>query len=319
MTVLVDTFLARLKQRITVPANQVLLTNDQMLGMADDVTKERLVPLILSVNQNFFVYEPEEIPGVQDQEVYNIPYRSIGRGLRDLKVRWGGEGNGLNNMTMIALEDAHEWGNAGALGNAPYGFYFRGDKFVVVPLPTGDDYVLFCYYNMQPNDLIQNSDACLVTAVAGATINCLSVPSDYAADVEIDFIKGKSGCSTMSFDVAIQGVSGSQITFASADDVPADLQAGDWISLAKTTPVIQLPDEAVPLLELWTAERICYAIGDFDGAQVLANRAVEIAANLRMVLSPRIEGAQTKIVNRNGLLRGRRGYGFGWWSGNGFW
>lgn len=316
MTVLVDTFLARLKQRITVPANQVLLSNDQMLGMADDVTKERIVPLILSCNQNFFVYAPEEIEGVEDQEVYDIPYRSIGRGLRDLKVRWGGEENGLTNMTQIALEDAHEWQNNGGL-SAPYGFYFRGDKFVVVPLPDGDDYTLFVYYNMQPNDLIQNSDACLVTAVSGADVTVSSIPSDYIAGAEIDFIKGKSGCSTMAFDVEIAGAGGNTLTFNSADDVPEDLQAGDWISIAKTTPVIQLPDEAVPLLELWTAERICYAIGDFDGAQVLANRSTDIAANLKMVLSPRIEGAQTKIINRNGLLRGRRGYGWGWWNGNG--
>ena len=316
MTVLVDTFLARLKQRITVPANQVLLTDAQMLGFADDVTKERIVPLILSCNQNFFVYEPEEITGVADQEAYSIPYRSIGRGLRDLKVRWGDEGNGLSNMTLVALEDAHQWSD-GSLMNSPMGFYFRGDKIVVVPRPSTDGWTLFAYYNMQPNDLCEGSDACYVESIASNVVTCTSVPSTFDAGVAIDFIKGKSGCSTLDFDVDISNVAGTQITFASADDIPTDLAEGDYISLAKTTPVVQLPDEAVPLLECWTAERICYAIGDFDGAQVLANRATEIASNLRMVLSPRVEGAQTKIVNRNGLLRGRGGRGWPWWTGNG--
>jgi len=317
MTVLVDTFLSRLKQRITVPSNQVLLTDAQMLGMADDVTKERLVPLILSCNQNFFVFEPEEITGVENQEAYSIPYRSIGRGLRDLKIRWGGEENGLSNMTMIALEDAHQYGQ-GDVVSSPLGFYFRGDKIVVVPKPATGGFTLFAYYNMQPNDLCESSDACLVESISTNVVTCTSVAATFDAGVEIDFIKGKAGCSTLDFDVAIDNVAGNQITFASAETIPSDLTAGDYISLAKTTPVVQLPDEAVPLLECWTAERICYAIGDFDGAQVLATRATEIAANLRMVLSPRIEGAQTKIINRNGLLRGRGGRGWAWWNGNGF-
>lgn len=317
MTVLVDTFLSRLKQRITVPSNQVLLTDAQMLGMADDVTKERLVPLILSCNQNFFVFEPEEITGVADQEAYGIPYRSIGRGLRDLKIRWGDDTNGLSNMTMIALEDAHQY-SPGDTTNTPLGFYFRGDKIVVVPKPATAGFTLLAYYNMQPNDLCEGSDACLVESISTNVVTCTSVASTFDAGVEIDFIKGKAGCSTLDFDVAIDNVAGNQITFATAADIPSDLTAGDYISLAKTTPVVQLPDEAVPLLECWTAERICYAIGDFDGAQVLATRATEIAANLRMVLSPRIEGAQTKIINRNGLLRGRGGRGWAWWNGNGF-
>ncbi len=316
MTITVDGFLERLKSRITIPNNQVLLTNDKMLGMADDVMKERMIPLLLSVNQNYFVVV-EEVPGVADQDTYSIPYRSIGRGLRDLKVRWGAEENGLNNMAMIALEDANMWGN-NAITNAPWAFYFRGDKFIILPFPQDDNFTLHLFYNMQPNNLVESSDACLVQSVSTNIVTCLNVPTGYSAGVTIDFIQGQSGCSTLDFDVAIAGAAGNQITFASADDIPTDLAAGDWISLAKTSPVIQLPDEAEPLLLCWTAERICYAIGDFEGADKLAQRSVEIATNLRMVLSPRIEGAQTKIVNRNGLLRGQGYRGWRFWNGNTF-
>lgn len=314
MTVTVDTFLGRMKRRITVPANQVLLTDDQMLQMADDVTMERVVPLILSCMQNFFVYE-EEIAGVESQSAYAIPYRSIGRGLRDLKVRWGGDENGLTNMTQVALEDAHQWTN-NAISNTPRGFYFKGDKFVILPEPLDDDFTLIAYYNMQPNSLVLTSDAAVIETVAGAVVTCTNVPSTFLNGTEIDFIKGRAGCATLvPYDVAITNVGGLQLTF-SADDIPSDLAAGDYISLAKTTPVVQLPDEAVPLLECWTAERVCEAIGDMDNANLLANRAIEVEKNLKMVLSPRIEGAQTKIVNRNGLLR--RGNQAIWgWNGNG--
>jgi hypothetical protein len=210
-------------------------------------------------------------------------------------------------MSMIALEDAHRFGNN---ANPPLYFYFRGDKFVLVPTPQSSDYSMLCYYNLQPSQYVQASDAALVVSIAGATVTCASVPSTMTTGVNIDFIQGQSGCSILSMDVAISSSTGTSITFASANDIPTSLAAGDWISIAQTTPVIQFPDEAVPLLECWTAERVCYAIGDFDGAQILVNRAQKIEENLKKVLTPRIEGAQTKIVNRRGLLRGQ---GFTGW------
>lgn len=306
MTVTVDSFLSKVKRRITVPSNQVLLDNDSMLQMADDVTREQMIPLIMSVNQNYFV-TVDEIPMVASQSVYSIPYRSIGRGMRDLKVMQTGDTTAISDMSLVALEDAHRFGNN---ANPPLYFYFRGDKFVLVPEPQSADYTLLCYYNLQPSSYVMSTDAAQVVSIAGATVTCTTVPSTMTSGVSIDFIYGQSGCSVIDMDVDILSATGTTITFSSFSDIPTDLAAGDWISLSQTTPVIQFPDEAVPLLECWTAERICYAIGDFDGAQILVNRAEKIEENLKKVLTPRIEGAQTKIVNRRGLLRGQ---GFNNW------
>lgn len=305
MTTTVDSFLAKTKRRVTVPSNQVLLDNDNMLSMADDVTREQMVPLIMSVNQNYFVVETE-IPVVTDQTVYDIPYRAIGRGLRDLKMQQGSDLNAISSMSLIALEDAHRFGNN---ANPPLYFYFRGDKIILAPTPQSSDYTMLCWYNLQPSRYVETTAAALVTSITGDTVTCATVPSTMVAGVDVDFVQGRSGCSILDMDVEISSVSGNDIVFAT-DAVPTGLAAGDYISLAGTSPVIQMPDEAVPLLECWTAERICYAIGDFDGAQILVNRAQKIEENLKKVLTPRIEGAQTKIVNRSGLLRGQ---GFNSW------
>lgn len=306
MTTTVDSFLTKVKRRITIPSNQELLDNDDMLAMADDVTREQMVPLIMSVNQNYFV-TTSNIPVEEGVTVYDIPYRSIGRGLRDLKMVQNGDSSAISDMAMIALEDAHRFGS---IANPSLYFYFRGDKIILVPEPQSSDYTMLCYYNLQPSQYVQNTDAALVVSIAGAVVTCSSVPDSMIAGVDVDFVQGKSGCSILEMDVEILTATSTTITFASSDDIPEDLVAGDYISLAGTTPVIQMPDEAVPLLECWTAERICYAIGDFDGAQILVNRAQKIEENLKKVLTPRIEGAQTKIVNRRGLLRGQ---GFNSW------
>jgi len=306
MTTTVDSMLERIKRRITVPSNQVLLDNDQMLIMANDVVRERMIPLMMSVNQNYFVVRTD-IDVVSDQAEYSIPYRSIGRGLRDLKMQRGDDENAVSQMTLIALEDAHLFGQG---ATPPLYFYFRGDKIILVPVPIDDTFVMQVWYNLQPSRFILTTDAARVASVSGAIVTCDSVPSELVAGVDIDFIEGKAGCSILEMDVGITNVSGNQITFASADVIPPSLAEGDYISVATTTPVVPLPDEAVPLIECWTGERICYAIGDFDGAQLLAQRAVDLEKNLRMILEPRIEGAQTKIVNRRGLLRGQ---GFSTW------
>lgn len=310
MATTVDAFLSRLKHRITTPSSQALLTDPQMLIMADDVMRERIVPTMLSINQNFFVVPYEETL-VAEQAVYQIPYRSIGRGLRDLKIRMGTDtSDAVSSLSLIALEDAHLFGGPGV----PFGFYFRGDKVVMVPTPVSAGYELLGWYNLQPSALVSTSAACLVSSISDDVVTCTNVPSTFTAGTVIDFVQGQSGCSIIEMDVSITNVSGTQITFAT-DAVPDDLVAGDYIALKQQTPVIPLPDEAVPLLEVWTAERILYAVGDFEGAQILANRAGEIAVNCKDVLSPRIEGEPTKIVNRNGLLRGK---GFNWWNNRRF-
>lgn len=312
MTTTVDAMLQRVQRRITVPANQVLLDDENMLIMADDVVRERIIPLMMSVNQNYFVVK-DEIPVVANQAEYSIPTRAIGRGLRDLKMQRGDDVNAVSQMSLISLEDAHLFGQG---ATPPLYFYFRGDKVVLVPVPITDDFTMLAWYNLQPSRFILTSDAARVSSVSGATVTCSGVPSVLINGIDIDFIEGRQGCSILGMDVPIQNIAGDQITFASADVVPASLSEGDYISVAGTTPVVQIPDEAIPLLECWTAERICYAIGDFDGAGLLAQRSVEIAQNLRTILEPRIEGAQTKIIARNGLLR--RGMAFRFTNPNGF-
>jgi len=305
MTVTGDKFLRGLKRRITIPANQVLIDNPGMLELCDDVMRDKMVPLLLSVNENYFVVEETEVE-VANQAAYSIPYRSIGRTLRDLKMRQVGATNSIQDMSLIALEDAHMMAPSGV----PSGFYFRGDKIVLVPYPISDQYELIKYYDLQPSRLVQTTSAALIQSVSTNVVTCATVPPSFASGVYVDFVKGIQGCSTLAMDVQITNVSGSQVTFTSASDIPSDLVAGDYIALAQETPVLQIPDEAVPLLETLTGERVLYAISDYEGAEKLLSDAARQEKDLLKVISPRVQGEQTKIVNRRGLLRGQ---GFNSW------
>jgi hypothetical protein len=302
MAILADRLVSGVKKRIVMPSSQALYDNDDILQFADDVIGSRMIPIMESVQQNYFVYvEEEELVG--GTSVYSVPYRAIGRALRELKIK--DANNNIRNLAQIALEDSQVYN----METLQVGFYFIGDKFRLVPdVPSNiePELTLMKWYRLPPNQLVQSSDAALVVSISGDNVTVADVPTNLEAGVEIDFIQGRSGNTIYEMDVAIASVNGNIISFA-ADAVPDDLRAGDYISLAQTSPVVNfIPNEAYSLLEGLTARRILQAIGDFDNADRIDQDNATEEKNLKMILEPRIDGEPTIIINRQGLVRGNK-------------
>lgn len=304
MTVTSDRFLQGLKRRITIPANQPLMTDQNFLDLANDVIRDRMVPLFLSTNQNYFVTYVD-LQMTQGVKKYPIHYRAVGRALRDLKLKYNLDNIRMVDMRLIALEDEHLFINQ----TLPTGFYFSGDSIMVVPEPNASTYIMRQFFNLQPNRMVTMDQAAKVVAIAGNVLTVDAIPAAFLPPIKVDFIQGKAGCSTISYDVTLQGAGSNQLTFASAADV-SGVEVGDYVALAQESPVMQLPDEAQQLLETATADRVLYAIGDYEGSAAMQKDAKLQEANLLKIIQPRIEGEQTKIINRNGLLRGR---GYNYW------
>lgn len=300
MTVTSDRIISGVKRRITTPSSQVLMTDADILAIADDVTRAYLVPLFVSIRQDFFV-TTTETQLVDAQAAYDIPARAVARGLRDLKLI---DASGTTrDVALVAIEDSHRYSQTTTI----HSFYFKGDQVVLVPEPndpaTGD--YLQLWWENPPSALVPISDAALITAISGGTITVSSIPSDMTSGVDVDFVKNVSGSSTIGMDIAVTGAGGTQVT-VDADDIPDTLAVGDWIAIAETTPVLQLPNEAHPYLETHVCRRMLFALGDFDGAKMLDDDLRKEEENLKRILEPRIQGEPTVIINRSGLLRGRR-------------
>jgi hypothetical protein len=291
----VDQLVANVKITATVPENQVLITTARLLAMADEEVQNELIPLIDSLNQEFFVRIEEE-QTVSNQQTYKIPYRAIGRKLRDLKGR---DGNTIRSLTKLAVEDEDQFNIASSV----MGFNIKGDRIYLYPTPTDNTLYLKKYYLFRPSKMVESAAAARIAGISGNVITCQSVPATFLAGTTIDFVEGRSGYTTLDFDKSITNVSGLQVTVSSA---PTDLQIGDYIALAGQSPVVQFPDECFSYLVQRTAKRLLEAIGDFDGAKVIGERLPQARRNLTMVLDPRTEGSSTIIIKRNGLIRGRR-------------
>lgn len=302
MAITADYLLTGVKRRIVMPASQVTFTDTDILAFGDNIISSRIVPMIESVNQEFFVTIHEE-DLVAGQSEYKIPYRAVGRALRELKLKDTNEN--IRNIALVSIEDAQTF----YMSTLTTKFYFKGDKIRLVPdVPSSisPDQSLQIWYRLAPSRLVQLSEAAQVASISNDTVTVTDVPSGFSTGMLIDFVQGKSGNSIYSIDQEVTNISGTDITFGT-DVVPDDLEEGDYVCVAQTSPVINfVPNECYSLVESLTARRVLVSAGDFEGAKMLDDDIREEEKNLKMILEPRITGEPTVIINRWGLVRGNK-------------
>jgi len=291
-----DQILVGIKRRMTIPQSQPLLSNDDILAVTDDVIQSRLVPVLISMRQDFFV-TTKDVVITQDQVEYDIPSRAVGRTLRDLKRKVAGQNK--VDVTMVGIEDEH----FSALTGIPSQFYFKGDKVCLSPKPSGTGDLLEMWYELMPSKLTTTDKAGLILSIGTSDVTVSSVPSTLSINGYADFVAGVAGHSCVGIDARVTNIASSTIH---VDSLPSGLKVGDYITKAGFTPVLQLPDECYPYLETETCYRLLQSISDYEGAKFLqADIEVELK-NLKMLLEPRIQGEATKIIPRMGLARGAR-------------
>jgi hypothetical protein len=314
MTRTADYLINGLKNRAIFPASQSLFDDAEILSTADDIIMSTIVPMIVGLREEFFVTKTLTSI-VANQDEYSIPYRAIGRILREIKLV-GDVISSKRRLTRVSLGDEHYFRSS----STPQGFYMKGDKVVLVPTPAQDGNKLELWWLMQPGLLVPTTSAANIVSI---TLNanplltdivCSSIPTSWTAPVKMDFIQGNQGCQTLGYDITPITVSGVTLTFTTTY-VPTDLAAGDWVALQRQSPVIQLPDEVYHLLESNVAQHMLTSLGDFDGADRYNKEIDDEEKRIKLLLEPRVEGEPKKIINRSGLLRGSRSrYRFGWVS-----
>jgi hypothetical protein len=285
--------LASIKRGVTVPSNQSRFTDADILALADEETQTKLLPVLLSMRQEYLV-KRTSVTLVPLQNSYSIPYRSIGRTIRSISIVTGTNSQPLN---YIQPETAESYGSQ---SGSPSYFYFEGDNYILVPNPSSAQ-TLTLKYEIQPSNLVPTTSAGLITAINTVSnyVTISSVPDTFTVNTLADFIAGKNSNSIIDLDKAITNVSGTNIYF---DSLPSTLAVGDYIALAGQSPVIQLPREMHQVLAQAVECRLLEALGDSEGLQASSAKLQEKITAMLSLLAPRQKGSQLKIVQSNGLL-----------------
>lgn len=304
MAITAQNIIDGVKRRVTFPSSQVLIQDSDILAFANEIIQSEMIPILESLNQDFFV-ERTTFPIVGGVTEYPIPYRAIGRSLRELKIL--DSNNYYRNCALISIENAYLYQQFVQVT----GFYFRSDKIHLVPdVPANTQPGLFLvvWYRLPPSKLVQEQFVSQITSIVspsfmGPLFTDVFVTYPENITTTVDFVQAVSGNSIYGMDVPVIAKTGSRLTFNVAD-IPVDLAPNDYVCPPQTSTVVNfLPNECYPLIVSLTAKRCLKADGDFDGVKMLEDDITEERKNIKLILEPRIEGESTIILNPFSIAR----------------
>lgn len=303
MSYTTDDLLKSVKRGISTPNFQALISDEDVLAFGNEEIDTVILPMLINLRSEFLV-TMVEVPLIANKEKYDIPYRAVARKLREVHYRIDTNGQIVRDLPYVNPEDAYMYTNIGTTGD-PRGFYVRGDKVVLIPIPQSAVGALQFFYEQRPGRLVATTQAAQVVSVdtVANQLTLSTIPSDISLNVLVDVNQNAPGNSNIMMDTMVIGISGNTVTLDLTLDT--SILAGDWVSLAETTPLLQIPQECFQVLAQAVQCRVLEALGDTEGYQISKSRFDEKFKQVQMLLAPRVEGENMKVINRNSLLRRR--------------
>ncbi len=299
MIVTTTEFVTAVENRFSTPADQDRFDEDAILLLGDEETQVAILPLILALHKDYLVRETS-VAVTASTTSYRVPARAVGRKIRAIKYLVGS-----CEYSMREINIGEAWRFANSASSQPSCYYWLGDKFVPVPTPTNTAATFTVAYETRVSELVPTDEACQITAINAGTgaLTCTTVDTAiFSTSTPVDLIRNTPGNDILSLDLTPSNVSSTIVTVAAAS-LPAELAVGDWISLAGTTPVLQVMEELRPLLVLATARRMLTGLGDIDMLKVADAQWIEAKKDLVSLFTQRNSTSRAVILNRSGFLR----------------
>lgn len=302
MAVTTTQFLDAVKRGCSFPTSQPRFSDANLLKFADEELEATILPMITSIRQEFFV-KSKNVPTVSNQAAYKIPYRTIGRTLRDIKLL-DSSGTIVRALPLVNEEEAHVYTNA--VSGDPRACYVQGENLIILPTPQSSSFYLQMIYPLAPSKLVPVSEAGYISSfdLTTGVVTISASISGFSSGVLMDIVDGSSGCTVKAEDITNVSVSGTSITF-SASDLPSNIAVGDYVTLSNQTPVVGLPQEAHQCLVQATICRILEAQGDMENYGLAQKSLEKKMGACQQLLNPRIEGRTPVVLTRRGLLTQR--------------
>lgn len=315
----VSELLKSIKSRMMLPEANSTFSDDDLISFANEEMVVGLVPSILQMKDDYLT--AKHITSINSPQVkYPLPERSLGNKLRDVAY----SSDGINEYEMTQINSDEKYSGIGMTTNTGYmrQFYMQGDSIVLYPdINSTAQGFLYFYYYMRPNTLVKDAAVAVISGINRTTgdITLSNLPSTYTISSTYDFVKRNSPHSIMSkkkgvpaIDITVTNVQTSAkiITLASVEDIPYELQVGDYLALAGESCIPNVPTELHSVLAQRVACRVLEAIGDTAGLANADKKLQEMEGKTGILLDSRVEGAVHKVRNR-GTTRTIRGRSFG--------
>ena len=280
-------FLAAVERRSFAPENQTTFDTTDILAIADEVIKSKILPAILKPREEFYAtYKDYSI--TEDQAAYEIPVRAVGMLAREVVVVRD------SKITPLARTELDRITSTQSTGNAPESFYFRGSDLVLHPIPGSTQDTLRVYYYIRPGELVEAADTAVISAINTTTnvVTVNTIPSTWATGNTFDFIRKNGAHDYRGVDYTSTLVSGTDITFSS---LPTGLVVGDYLALEGESSLVQIPPDFQPALVTLTAAVLIKSQNQTNGDK-LEKEGMELLVEAQKMVTPRAIGEDQVIV-----------------------
>lgn len=291
---------AAIRVRAASPSSGQALSTAQILRILDDETLP-VVALIKSQRENFFQTSSSQSL-VASQAGYRIPSRAVGASIHQaLYVDADGQEIPLN---PLQVSDVPRYRSQATETGTPHSFYLDQAQVVLVPAPATASGSLKLVYETRPNRLVATTETATITAINTGTnqVTISSAPTGFpTSSTRYDFIKATSPFECLAVDQSATR-SSTTLTFSS---LPSGLAVGDYVALAGETPVPQVPQDLIPLLQARGTVAVLQTLGDQEAVGVAVGQLQQAEAAAVSLISPRVSGQAVKAIG--GIHRtGRR-------------
>lgn len=305
-----DSLLETTRTDCLTPEADALFTDTRLLSMLTFEQMTTIVPQIMTAQEEYFVHVTD-IALDSNETAYDMPERAIGKKLRDVSlVDTSGNEIYLSRLNPSDTKFYSQINNAGSSSWTEV-FYLQNNSVMLLPGVPSTYASLRLRWYRRPSNLCATTDAAQITVIDTNTntITVDALPSTMIVGETVDFIDSTPSFDSLEDDAAITVVANQDVTFAS---LPDGLAVGDWISLAGTTPIPQLPYEAHPVLAQLGACKALEAMGDSNVKMAWA-RYQQMADALFKMITPRTDAPAQKIVSPNNIYNKGRSRGYGWY------
>jgi hypothetical protein len=272
--------LNQVKIKATLPEGRY--TDAEILDVTYDVLLGQMVPLILSLKEEYYVRSESQNITINTSS-YSVPYRAYGLALREVKR--------ISSTSITDLYRIDPTDVTSTQTGTPSSFYLEGQDVVLYPAPSSTVDILKLSYFITPSKPVQTTEVTAITAINTATGIITATPvSTWTASNIFDLVSRRNGYKCLAIDISASVVGASSITF-SASDLPSSLAVGDFICLSAEAPFLQIPDSGFGLMVQMIANELLEDLGDMEALQVGQGKAEQLKASFIMSLSTRVLGA----------------------------
>lgn len=276
------------------------LSDAELLTLANDELQSDVFPLLLSSQGGFRLADLDHSI-TADQQLYKLPPRAHGGRLYDvLYVDSNGRETSLPMQEMEELGHIYTEGGVESPGSM---LWFLKDDYVgLYPTPTTTRDTLRLRYYMRPGTMVTVASAAQITAVTSTTLTFASgtIPTAWTTTNTFDVISDTGTFRNIEIDKTSNTITTTSMTWTTLD---SGVQVGDWVALAKESPLPQIPEALHPYLYQKVAVRALQSAGDREGWRDAIAELEKMEDRVKDLMSPRVDGETKSIVPRYAPIR----------------